>query len=69
MRQVRRVDAEETSEVVAGFAVFAYGSSAKWLELLKQIAPGVTRVGSSDTPHSPGRTIWRDPGRGAFEVE
>jgi putative ABC transport system substrate-binding protein len=28
-----------------GFIVFEYGISAKWLELLKQIAPRVTRVG------------------------
>ena len=27
-----------------GFALFEYGLSAKWLELLKQIAPGLTRV-------------------------
>ena len=27
-----------------GFSSFEYGTSAKWLELLKQIAPGVTRV-------------------------
>jgi putative tryptophan/tyrosine transport system substrate-binding protein len=27
-----------------GFTPFEYGLSAKWLELLKQIAPGVTRV-------------------------
>ncbi len=27
-----------------GFTQFEYGISAKWLELLKQIAPGVTRV-------------------------
>jgi putative tryptophan/tyrosine transport system substrate-binding protein len=27
-----------------GFVNFEYGVSAKWLELLKQIAPGVTRV-------------------------
>ena len=27
-----------------GFTSFEYGTSAKWLELLKQIAPGVTRV-------------------------
>jgi putative ABC transport system substrate-binding protein len=27
-----------------GFALFEYGTSAKWLELLKQIAPRVTRV-------------------------
>jgi len=27
-----------------GFALFEFGISAKWLELLKQIAPGVTRI-------------------------
>ncbi|HEY3145313.1 MAG TPA: ABC transporter substrate binding protein, partial [Dongiaceae bacterium] len=27
-----------------GFLVFEYGLSGKWLELLKQIAPGVTRA-------------------------
>ena len=27
-----------------GFTVFEYGMSGKWLELLKQIAPGVTRA-------------------------
>jgi putative ABC transport system substrate-binding protein len=27
-----------------GFMLFEYGTSAKWLELLKQIAPGVRRV-------------------------
>jgi putative ABC transport system substrate-binding protein len=27
-----------------GFALFEYGLSGKWLELLKQLAPGVTRV-------------------------
>jgi putative ABC transport system substrate-binding protein len=29
---------------VTGFLLFEYGISGKWLELLKQIAPGVTRV-------------------------
>lgn len=29
---------------VTGFLNFEYSNSAKWLELLKQIAPGVTRV-------------------------
>jgi putative ABC transport system substrate-binding protein len=29
---------------VTGFLTFEYGLSAKWLELLKQIAPSVTRV-------------------------
>ena len=28
-----------------GFILFEYGIAAKWLELLKQIAPGVTRAG------------------------
>jgi putative tryptophan/tyrosine transport system substrate-binding protein len=28
-----------------GFAMFEYGISAKWLELLKEISPGVKRVG------------------------
>jgi putative tryptophan/tyrosine transport system substrate-binding protein len=30
---------------VTGFTQFEYGMSVKWLELLKQIAPGVTRAG------------------------
>jgi putative ABC transport system substrate-binding protein len=29
---------------VTGFLLFEYGISAKWLELLKEIAPGVTRA-------------------------
>ena len=29
---------------VTGFTLFEYGSSAKWLEVLKQIAPRLTRV-------------------------
>jgi ABC-type uncharacterized transport system substrate-binding protein len=29
---------------ITGFTVFEYGISGKWLELLKQIAPNVTRV-------------------------
>jgi putative tryptophan/tyrosine transport system substrate-binding protein len=29
---------------VTGFMLFEYGMSGKWLELLKQIAPGVTQV-------------------------
>ena len=33
-----------------GFTQFEYGMSAEWLELLKQIAPGITRVG-----------VFRDP--------
>jgi putative ABC transport system substrate-binding protein len=30
---------------VTGFTLFEYGISAKWLELLKEIAPRVTRAG------------------------
>src|SRR4029079_13246797 len=29
---------------VTGFTIFEYGISGKWLELLKQMAPGVTRA-------------------------
>ncbi len=39
-----------------GFMLFEYSISGKWLELLKQIAPGVTRaavLGDPDTPTGP----------------
>jgi len=40
-----------------GFMLFEYSISGKWLELLKQIAPGVARVavlvGDPDTPTGP----------------
>jgi putative ABC transport system substrate-binding protein len=36
-----------------GFSQFEYGISAKWLELLKQIAPGVTRVAVIRDPAIP----------------
>jgi ABC-type uncharacterized transport system substrate-binding protein len=39
-----------------GFMLFEYSISGKWLELLKQIAPGVTRVavlGNTDTSTGP----------------
>ena len=46
---------------VSGFTLFDYGLSTKWLELLKQIAPGVTRA-----------AVLRDPaitsGIGQFAV-
>jgi len=35
-----------------GFVLFEYGISAKWLELLKEIAPGVKRVDPSGSHHS-----------------
>src|SRR3979411_1978194 len=38
-----------------GFLMFEYGLSGKWLEVLKQIAPGVTRVAVlRDPTHAPG---------------
>jgi putative ABC transport system substrate-binding protein len=38
---------------VTGFTQFEYGTSVKWLELLKQIAPGVTRAGVLRDPNQP----------------
>ena len=38
---------------VTGFIAFEYGMSGKWLELLKQIAPGVTRVAVLRDPAIP----------------
>ena len=50
-----------------GFTIFEYGMSAKWLELLKQIAPGVTRaaVFRDRRLNCRGRPIRRNPGCGA----
>ena len=39
-----------------GFTQFDYGMSAKWLELLKDIAPRVTRVAVVRNPAAPGGT-------------
>jgi len=39
-----------------GFMNFEYGSAAKWLELLKEIAPGVTRVAVPRDPTQGGST-------------
>jgi putative ABC transport system substrate-binding protein len=36
-----------------GFSIFDYGMGGKWLELLKQIAPGVTRVAVIRDPATP----------------
>ena len=42
-----------------GFILFEYGMSAKWLELLKQIAPGVTRAAVIRDPAiPPGSASW-----------
>ena len=38
---------------VTGFTQFEYGTSVKWIELLKQIAPGVTRVAVLRDPNTP----------------
>ena len=41
-----------------GFTQFEYGLSAKWLELLKEIAPQVTRVGVLREPGAAGIGQW-----------
>src|SRR5215510_1708275 len=41
---------------VTGFVSFEYGLSAKWLELLKEIAPRVTRGGR----HTRSQSCWRN---------
>jgi putative ABC transport system substrate-binding protein len=38
---------------VTGFSIFDYSVGGKWLELLKQIAPGVTRVAVIRDPATP----------------
>ena len=50
-----------------GFLLFEYSLSGKWLELLKEIAPSVTRVAVLRDPAiSAGhRPVWRHPGRSA----
>ena len=47
--------------------MFEYGLSGKWLELLKEIAPAVTRVGgpAGSRHHRRDGPVRRDPGRGA----
>ena len=49
-----------------GFITFEFGLSGKWLELLKEIAPSVTRVACFAIPPAPpDRPVRRIPGRGA----
>ena len=50
-----------------GFMLFEYSISGKWLELLKQIAPSVTRVAVLRDPATPTGIghVRRHPGRGA----
>ena len=52
---------------VTGFMLFEYGMSGKWLELLKEIAPGVTRAAVLRDPgiSRRDRPVRRNPGRGA----
>src|SRR5438045_3879253 len=37
-----------------GFSLFEFGISGKWLELLKQISPGITKAVVIRQPSSPG---------------
>ena len=50
-----------------GFMAFEYGMSGKWLELLKEIAPRVTRAAiiRDPTVSRRDRTVGRNPIRGA----
>ena len=50
-----------------GFTQFEYSMSGKWLELLKEIAPGVTRAAVLRDPAATirDRPVRRNPGRGA----
>ena len=50
-----------------GFTQFEYGISAKWLELLKEIAPRVTRAAVLRDPHHTrrDRPVRHNPGCGA----
>ena len=56
---------------VTGFMNFEYSVSGKWLELLKEIAPNVTRVAvPRDAAYPPGSASLPAPGRRAsFRVE
>ena len=48
-----------------GFTLFEYGISAKWLELLKEIAPGVTRAAVIREGTNPAGPVRRNPVGGA----
>jgi putative ABC transport system substrate-binding protein len=43
---------------VTGFIQFEYSLAGKWMELLKEVAPGVTRVGVLREPGSAGVGQW-----------
>ena len=49
-----------------GFILFEYGISGKWLELLKQIAPAVTRAAVIRDPAISSGTGQRNPVRGTL---
>jgi putative tryptophan/tyrosine transport system substrate-binding protein len=51
---------------ITGFTLFEWGISGKWLELLKEIAPGMTRGGSHSRPlhNFRNRPVRCNPGRG-----
>jgi putative ABC transport system substrate-binding protein len=52
---------------ITGFTIYEYGMSAKWLEILKEIAPRVTRVWNRtrSCQHRRHRPVWRYPICGA----
>ena len=57
---------------VTGFALFEYAIALKWLELLKQIAPHVTRVGmlyDPEQPTSPGYIKTIEATAPSFKVQ
>ena len=43
---------------ITGFSAFEYPTSGKWLELLKEIAPHVTRVAIIQNPENPNRASY-----------
>jgi len=57
---------------ITGFALFEYAIALKWLELLKQIAPHVTRVGilyPAEQPTSPGYIKTIEATAPSFKVQ
>ena len=52
---------------VTGFTLFEYSIGGKWLELLKEMAPGTKRVAVFREPVlPPARSVRRDSGSGAI---
>ena len=66
-RRLRREPGAARAATPPALATFEYGMSGKWLELLKEIAPRVTRVAVLRDPANPcrDRPVRRDPGGGA----